>query len=44
LAPAANVTGNAGQRGVGAGTGFLLIVALWQGADPGQQYFAAYLI
>jgi tellurite resistance protein TerC len=29
---------------VGAGTAFGLVVALWQGGDAGQEYFAAYLI
>ncbi len=29
---------------VGAGIAFGLVVALWQGGDAGQEYFAAYLI
>jgi tellurite resistance protein TerC len=29
---------------VGAGIGFGLVITLWQGADAGQQYFAAYLL
>lgn len=29
---------------VGAGIGFGLILTVWQGADTGQQYFAAYLL
>jgi tellurite resistance protein TerC len=29
---------------VGAGVGFGLVLTLWQGADAGQQYFAAYVL
>jgi tellurite resistance protein TerC len=29
---------------VGAGAGFGLVLTLWQGADAGQQYFAAYVL
>jgi tellurite resistance protein TerC len=29
---------------VGAGLGFGLVLTLWQGADAGQQYYAAYVL